>query len=121
MLPRIFYDNFLEEFDMKGMTSDVYLKDGIYHAEIDIPGFSKEDISIESHKGTITVKAEKEINEESTDKKYIRHERRFNKLERSFYFSDIDEENIKADFKNGTLHLMIPQRAEEVKKQITID
>ena len=121
MLPKIFYDSMLDDVAMKGMESDVYLKDGIYYADIDIPGFNKEDIHIEFHKGTITVKAEKEEKEDVEDKKYIRHERRFNKLERSFYFSDIDEENIKAEYTNGTLHLTIPQKAEVSKKQINID
>jgi len=122
MLPnRIFYDKFFDDVNVKGMESDIYLKDGVYHLEIDVPSFNKEDIKIEIHKGTITVKAEKEIKEDVEEKKYIRHERRYNKLERSFYFSDIDEELIKAEFANGTLHLIIPQKQEEVKKQIIID
>jgi len=122
MLPsRLFYDSLFNEIDLKGMQADVYLKDNCYHIELDVPGFKKEDISIEIHKGNIVIKAEKEYKEENDDKKYIRHERRYNKLERTFYFSDIDEENIKADFKDGTLHLMIPQKAEALKKQITID
>lgn len=122
MLPgKLFYDSLLDDVNMKGMDADIYLKDGIYHAEIDIPGFNKEDIDIEIHKGTITIKAEKEYKEDSENKKYIRHERRFNKQERSFYFGDIDEENIKAEFNNGTLHLTIPQKVEEKKKQIFID
>ena len=121
MLPKIFYDSMLDDVNLKGMDSDIYLKDGVYHADIDIPGFNKEDIQIEFHKGTITIKAEKEFNEDKENKKYIRHERRFNKLERSFYFSDIDEENIKAEYTNGVLHLTIPQKAESSKKQISID
>lgn len=122
MLPnRIFYDKFFDDVNMKGMDCDIYLKDGVYHLEIDVPSFNKEDIKVEIHKGTITIKAEKEIKEDTEEKKYIRHERRYNKLERSFYFSDIDEELIKAEFTNGTLHLIIPQKQEEVKKQITID
>lgn len=121
MLPKIFYDNMLDEDSFKGMDTDIYLKNGVYHADIDIPGFNKEDINIEFHKGTITIKAEKEHKEDIHDKKYIRHERRFNKLERSFYFSDIDEENIKAEYTNGVLHLTIPQKASASKKQITID
>lgn len=121
MLPRLFYDNLFDEMEMKGMSSDVYLKDNTYHLEIDVPGFNKEDISIEVNKGNVIIKALKEEKEETDDKKYIRRERRYNKLERSFYFADIDEDNIKAEFNNGTLHLTIPQRQEEVKKQITID
>ena len=122
MLPRrLFYDTLFDDDIMKGMDADVYLKDGAYHVEVDIPGFNKEDIKIETHKGTVTIKAEKEYKEDSDDKKYIRHERRYNTLERSFYFGDIEEDLIKAEFTNGTLHLTIPQKAEEAKKQITID
>ena len=122
MLPRrLFYDTLFDDDMMKGMDADVYLKDGVYHIEVDITGFNKEDIKIETHKGTVTIKAEKEYKEDSDDKKYIRHERRYNTLERSFYFGDIDEDGIKAEFTNGTLHLTIPQKAEEAKKQITID
>ena len=122
MLPRrLFYDTLFDDDMMKGMDADVYLKDGVYHIEVDIPGFNKEDIKIETHKGNVTIKAEKEYKEDSDDKKYIRHERRYNTLERSFYFGDIEEDLIKAEFTNGTLHLTIPQKAEEAKKQITID
>ena len=123
MLPRnLFYDSLFDEVKVKGMISDIYLKDDVYHIEIDIPGFNKEDLDISVNKGTIIVKAEKtKIEEENTDKKYLRQERRYSKMERSFYFSDIDEDSIKAEFTNGTLHLMLTKKQEEVKKQITID
>ncbi len=121
MLPKLFYESMLDDDSFKGMDSDIYLKDGVYYADIDLPGFEKKDINIEFHKGTITIKAEKEGKENQNDKKYIRHERRYNKLERSFYFSDIDEENIKAEYNNGVLHLIIPQKNEVSKKQISID
>ncbi len=122
MLPRkLFCDSLFDEDITRGMDSDIYLKDGVYHIEMDIPGFNKEDIKIEMHKGTLTIKAEKEYKEDDENKKYIRHERKYNSLERSFYFGDVEEDNIKAEFTNGTLHLTIPQKPEEVKKQITID
>ncbi len=122
MLPsRMFYDSLFDDFEMKGMEADVYLKDGKYHVEIDIPGYNKEDIKIESHKGTITIKAEHEEKEDNEEKKYIRHERKYKKLERSFYLGDIDEDQIHAEFKNGTLHLTVPEKAEVAKRQITID
>ena len=112
MLPRnLFYNSLFDEMEMKGMASDIYLKDGIYHVDIDVPGFDKEDINIEIHKGTLTSHiAECDVNS-----------RKYNKLERSFYFGDIDEDSIKAEFKNGTLHLKIQKRQEETRKQINID
>ena len=122
MLPsRMFYDSLFDDFEMKGMEADVYLKNGKYHVDVDIPGYDKEDIKIEAHKGTITVRACHEEKEDSEEKKYIRHERKYRKLERSFYLGDIDEDNIHAEFKNGTLHLTIPGKSEEARKQITID
>jgi len=122
MLPsRFFYDNFLDDVNMKGMDCDIYLKEGIYHLEIDVPGFNKEDLHVEVNKGVVLVKAEKNEVQENNDKKYLRHERKYNKLERSFSFSDIDEDSIKAEFKNGTLHLTINKKVVDTKKQITID
>jgi len=120
MLPKVFLDNMLYD-EIRSMSSDIYLKNGIYYADIDMPGFNKEEINIEFHKGTITIKAKKQDNSDIENKKYIRHERRYNELERSFYFSDIDEENIKAEYTNGVLHLTIPQKAMVSKKQINID
>ena len=124
MLPRrMLFDDFLSDIDeVKGMNSDVYVKDNCYHIEIDVPGVNKEDINIELDQGLVRIKASHESESEVEDKKYIRHERKYNKLERSFYFSDIDEEKIKAEFKNGTLHLILPKKQEtETKRQITID
>lgn len=121
MLPRIFYDSMLGELDIKGMQADVYVKDNCYHIELDVPGFKKEDIKIEVDKGNVIIKAEKEVEENVDDKKYIRQERKYNKLERSFYFSDIDEDSIKALFNDGTLHLILEKKQEASKKQINID
>ena len=118
MLPSRFYDDMFDVFDSKnqGMNCDIYEKDGIYHLEMDIPGYKKNEISIECHK------ARKEFKkEEHEGKKYLRHERRFNSVERSFYLGDIDEDKIKASFEDGTLKITIPTKAEISKKMITIE
>lgn len=124
MLPsRFLYDSMFGLDRMEDMSCDIYEKDGKYHLEMDIPGFSKDDLKIDCHKGTITVSAEKQIENEQKDenKKYIRRERRFGKYKRSFYLGDIDEENIKAEFKNGTLIVTAPLKEETLKKEITIE
>ena len=58
MLPaRFMLDDLFDEKELKGMgmNADVYQKDNKYHVDVDIPGFNKEDIHIECHKGTITI------------------------------------------------------------------
>lgn len=123
MLPSRFYDDMFDVFtDNKGMNCDIYEKDGIYHVEMDIPGYKKNEINIECHKGTLTIKAKKEFKKEEHDgKKYLRRERRFNTIERSFYLGDIDEEKIKAEFVDGTLNITAPTKAEVAKKTINIE
>lgn len=132
LIPRSFYlDDIFDDIprmpkvqELHTMKCDVYEKDGNYNIEMDIPGYDKKDISIECEDGILTIKAEKnsEINEEGNDKKYIRRERVYGKITRSFNLADIDEENIKADFVNGTLKVVIPkQEKQETKRVIEIN
>ena len=124
MLPsRFLYDSMFGLDRMEDMNCDIYEKDNKYHLEMDIPGFTKDDIKIECHKGTITVSAEKNVekDESDEDKKYIRRERKYGKYKRSFYLGDIDEDAIKAEFKNGTLLITAPIKTESLKKEISIE
>ena len=125
MLPSRFYDDMFDVFEPqvnKGMNCDIYEKDGMYHVEIDAPGFKKNEISIECHKGTLSIKAKKEFEKsEHEGKKYLRRERRFSTMERSFYLGDIDEDKIKAEFVDGTLKITVPTKQEEAKRTITIE
>ena len=106
MLPgRFLYDSMFGIDRMEDMSCDIYEKDNTYHLEMDIPGFTRDDIKIECHE----------------DKKYIRRERKYGKYKRSFYLGDIDEDLIKAEFKNGTLLITAPIKEESHKKEITIE
>jgi HSP20 family protein len=121
MLPiRTFNDIFDMDVTEKG-NCDIYLEDDKYHVEMDLPGYDKKDIRLEAHKGSIIITAKKEHHEEEKEgKKYVRRERTFGRIERSFYLGDIDEENISAEFKDGILNVVIPTKAEPDKKAIDI-
>lgn len=129
LVPRRFdIDDFFEDFfpvenkTLNGMKCDIYEKDGKNHLEMDLPGFKKEDIKIESDNGYITITAESKKENNDKDKKYIRRERSYSKYQRSFYIGDVASEEIKADFKDGILNIVIPVLNEkESKKQISID
>jgi len=121
MLPtRVFNDFFDLDVTEKG-NCDIYQEDGKFHLEMDLPGYRKEDIHLETNKGSIIISAKKEENkEENQGKRYIRRERTFGKVERSFYIGDIDEDNISAEFKDGILKVVIPTKEESAKKAIDI-
>lgn len=128
LIPRSFYlDDIFEDMprmpkvhELHTMKCDVYEKDGNYNIEMDIPGYDKKDISIECEDGILNIVAEKsnEANEEDSEKKYIRRERVYGKITRSFTFADIDEENITADFTNGILTVVIPKSQKQESKRI---
>ncbi len=127
MLPsRMFFDSLLDDYEdsrfKKSMKCDIFEKDGNYNVVMDIPGFKKEDINIECDNGVIKISCEKKEEEnEEDDKKYIRKERVYEKCERSFNFGDIKEDEIEAEFTDGTLKLVIPKQEKvDTKKSIEI-
>ncbi len=126
LIPRKYYlddifDNFLSVPEESNMKCDIYEKDGIYHIEMDIPGFNKKDIKVECDKGYLTITAEKqEENEEHKDKNYIRRERRYGSYKREFYLGELDSEKINAEFKDGVLTVTVPKK-EEVDTKTVIE
>ena len=107
------FDNFMDEgtdnFDV--MKCDVYEKDGAYHIEADIPGFKKDEISVDCEDGYVTISAEKNAENEEKDenKKYIKRERFYGKTVRKFYVGDVDSDKIQAEYKDGMLELVVPK------------
>jgi HSP20 family protein len=111
------FDDF-GDFKLKNniMKSDIYEEDKNYVIEIDVPGFKKEDVCVDYEDGylTITAKQEEEKNEDS--KNYIKRERHYGEMSRSYYIGEIEEDKINAKFKDGTLKLIFPK--EEPKKAL---
>lgn len=114
------FDDFLTTKKEQTMKCDIYEKDGNYHIEMDVPGFSKKDISVEAKDGYLTVTASKdnETEEKDDSKNYIRRERVYGKYERSFYVGDLDEDKIDAEFKDGCLKITVPKKEEVENKKI---
>ena len=149
MLPSIFGENMFDEFfrdpffdsrDMKKlekklygrrsknlMKTDIRETDTEYELEMDLPGFSKDEVKVSLKDGYLTVKAAKGLDEESEKKntKYIRKERYAGECERSFYVGDVKESDIKGEFKHGILTLTIPkvqpQKEVDTTKYIEIE
>ena len=109
------------------MKTDVKETDKDYEVSIDLPGFKKDEISIDLDNGYLTISAAKGLDKDEQDKKgkYIRKERYAGAMQRSFYVGDaVTEEDVKAKFEDGILRLSIPKKdakAVETKKTIAIE
>ena len=104
------------------MKTDIKTNGDSYTLAIDIPGFSKDEITISMEDGYLTVNASKKEETNTEEKNYVRHERFSGSYSRSFYVGEISEEKINAKLENGVLTIIIPKEIEEqpVKKYIEI-
>lgn len=116
LIPKRFYlDDLFDEFLVSGTNNlkcDIYEKDNTYVLEADIPGFKKEDINIETEDGYLTINVAKNVESKDEGKNYLRRERYASSYKRQFYLGSIDEENIKAEFNEGTLKVTVPKKDE---------
>ena len=129
LLPGKFYlDDFFDDFapmskmhKMDFMKCDVYEKGGEVNIEMDIPGYSKEDISIDVDEGILTIEASHDDVKEDEEKNYYRKERVTGSFKRQFTVGNIGEDKIKAKFNNGVLTVSFPkEEKKETKKFIEI-
>lgn len=111
------------------MKTDIKELEGGYELEVDLPGFTKDEVTAELKDGYLTISASKGLDKDEQDKetgKYIRRERYAGACQRSFYVGeDVTEQDIKAEFKHGMLKLFVPKKeakpAVETKKYVTIE
>ncbi len=99
------------------MKTDIKETEKDFEISIDLPGFKKENVSLNFNDGYITVSAKKEQDE--TEGKYIRRERTVS-CSRSYYIGDIDKSSIKAKYENGVLTITLPKEEERKPVSTTI-
>lgn len=115
-------DDFMPSTNATNMKCDIYEQDNKYFIEMDLPGYEKTDINIVADKEYLIIKVSKEQNNNEEQKNYIKKERCYNEMSRSFYIGSFDESEVKATFKNGILKIIIPKlEKEDFKKIIEIE
>ncbi len=108
-------DELFQRRECSIMKTDIKEKSDKYIVDIDLPGYEKQNINLNLKNGYLEVIAEvkKEENSEDTEK-YLHKERFYGHCSRSFYVGDkITEEDIHAEFKNGTLKITVPKKEEQ--------
>ncbi|MBQ4487084.1 MAG: Hsp20/alpha crystallin family protein [Oscillospiraceae bacterium] len=107
-LDRSYYDHDDKVFSCR---TDILEDEDKFTMELEMPGFTKEDIKVDIDGSSLTVKAEHaQKKEEPKGARYIRRERIFGTYQRSFDISGIDTEAVSAAYKNGILILTLPKK-----------
>lgn len=133
-----YYPNFSDVFDdlfdsgvnttkANTMLCDIRETENTYEMNIALPGYKKEDISLDLTDGYLTVSANTNQDKEEKDKngKVIRSERYTGSCSRKFYVGEgYKEEDFTAKFENGELKITFPKTEPEKieeKKPIMIE
>ena len=95
------------------MKTDVRETDNSYELDIDLPGFKKDEITVQLDNGYLSISASKGLDkdEEKKDGKYIRRERYAGSMNRTFYVgSQLTQQDIQAKFEDGILKISVPKK-----------
>ncbi len=137
MLPVIYGENMFDNFfdhDFFGAHNPLFGKNSrnlmktdiretddakAYRLAIDLPGFKKDEITLDLKDGYLTISAEKGLDKDEEDQKgrVLRQERYAGSCSRSFYVGNIKAEDIKAKYDSGVLTILVPK--EDLKKSPT--
>ena len=109
------FDNFARDFfrksnaDLPAFRTDIRDTGDSYVLEAELPGFKKENISLDLKDGILTITASQSESSEEGSGSYIRRERRYGSFQRSFDVTGIDETGISAAYQDGVLCLTLPK------------
>jgi HSP20 family protein len=99
----------------------VETKDAIF-IKAELPGMNEKDIKVEMENGVLTLRGERKLEKETTEKGYRRIERYYGKFVRYFTLPPTVEFNkIVATYNNGLLELEIPKKEEAKPKTIHVE
>lgn len=102
---------------------DVKDNGNAYELKADLPGLKKEDIALRYENNYLTIEAKREEAKDEKDAQgnFIRRERSYGNVSRSFYIDDVDSQRVEAGFKDGVLTVTLPKLMNAAKpKEITI-
>ena len=114
---RLFNNDFFSGRGLAEFKTDITDEGDYYELKADLPGFKKDEVSIDLKNGCLPIQAAKGLDKSESDKKgkYIRQERYAGSCSRSFYVGeDVEPQDVKAKYENGVLKLFVPKA--EVKQ-----
>lgn len=97
--------------------------DKAFYVSTELPGIDEKDIHVDLTGNTLTIQGEKSTEKEEKDKSFHRRERSYGRFYRAITLPvEVDQEAIKANFKNGVLELTLPktEAAKEKSRRIEI-
>lgn len=116
----LFQNRFFQEIKM-----DIHETEDNFQVTADLPGYAKEDITVDYDKDVLTISASRKNEKIDKDKEghIIRQERSSGSVHREIYLKGVNEADITAALTDGVLTLVLPKlekTPESPKRKIDI-
>jgi HSP20 family protein len=100
---------------------DIYETDDALVLTAELPGMSKDDVSVEIHQNTLILRGQRKHEAEVKEDRYHRVERAYGTFQRSFVLPTlVDQEHVQATYKDGVLELRLPKSEAAKPKRVAI-
>jgi HSP20 family protein len=100
---------------------DIYAMDDALVLEVELPGVSKDAVSVELYEHTLKLSGKRKREPSIKGGQYHREEGRYGAFQRAFRMPTIvDQAKVQATYKNGVLALRLPKRATATPQGIPI-
>jgi HSP20 family protein len=101
--------------------ADIYETEDAYVLEVELPGFTREDVDVELVENRLTLRGERKPPSDVKEEQYRWHERAYGRFERSFLLpAVIDRDHVTAEMHHGILRLRLPKSDLAKPKRIPI-
>lgn len=95
---------------------DVHCDDSRIQYQLELPGMTKEDITINEENGVVTVSGNKRLTHENKRDGYHSIESKYGKFSRSFSLPEnAEHETLKASFENGLLNINVELKPKNIE------
>jgi HSP20 family protein len=100
---------------------DVQETDKEYVIKADLPAVKKEEVKVSVENGVLAIEGERREEKEEKGRKFHRLERSYGKFVRRISVpTDVDQQHVAADFKDGVLSVHLPKSATAAPRTIDV-
>ncbi|WP_292889141.1 Hsp20/alpha crystallin family protein [Nonlabens sp.] len=113
-----FFENLLWNKKLDQPALNIKETDDSFEVELAAPGFDKKDFDVTIEEGCLKITAEKSSSKEEKEDNYTRKEFNYNSFEKRLQLPDsVQEDHIKAAYKNGILSFNLFKKEETKNKK----
>ncbi|MBW4558935.1 MAG: Hsp20/alpha crystallin family protein [Trichormus sp. ATA11-4-KO1] len=118
MLPATFAERNLTRFP----AAELQETEEAIHLKLELPGMEAKDLDIQVTEKAVYISGERKSESKTEDKGVIKSEFNYGKFQRVIPLSTrVQNTNVKAEYKNGILTLMLPKAEEEKNKVVKVN